>query len=175
MKDVIEALLFAKNKGVKLHELKKQTGKNEEEVLEAINKLQADYDSRESGIIIYEDEGYWRMGVKTDLLPKVKKLMPKEFPKSLMETLSVIAWKQPVTQAFVVKIRGNKAYKHIKKLVRKGFVQAKDHKRTLMLNTTKKFSNYFGEEEEKIKEVLEQRIQKDIKTKNISETKREVE
>jgi len=159
---------------VTLEELQKLVQKTPEETLKTIKRLQKEYGSRASGITIYEDEGKWKMGVKTKLLPSVKTAMPKEFPKSLMETLSVIAWKQPITQAFVINIRGNKAYKHIKYLTTKEFVDAKKHKRTLMLRTTQKFADYFGEEEKTIKKMMEQDIQKDIKSQSLSERITEV-
>jgi len=152
-----------------MEELERATKKNREEILETIDQLQKEYDSRETGIQIYEDQGVWKMEVKTALLPSVKNAMPKEFPKSLIETLAVITWKQPIKQSLVVEIRGNKAYKHINLLIRKDFVEAKKLGRTLLLKTTQKFSDYFGEEERTVKEMMEQYTKTYKKTKRFRE------
>ena len=66
-----------------------------------------------------------------------------EMTKSVMETLAVIAWKQPIIQADVIKIRTNKAYEHIKELVGMGFVTSEKFGRTKKLKLTQKFLDYF--------------------------------
>ena len=72
-----------------------------------------------------------------------------------METLSVIAWKNPALQSDIIKIRTNKAYKHIGELEEAGFIESIKHGRTKLLKLTKKFYDYFDLEGDKdIKEAL---------------------
>ena len=62
-----------------------------------------------------------------------------------MKTLAFIAYKQPLMQSNLVKVRSNKAYDHLKILEEKGFVSKEPKGRSYMLRTTKKFVEYFGE------------------------------
>jgi len=66
-----------------------------------------------------------------------------EFTKAEQETLAVIAYKQPVKQSVIIKIRGNKAYDHIKKFRDIGLVQAKKVGHTNELSLSDEFFEYF--------------------------------
>ena len=63
--------------------------------------------------------------------------------KPTQETLAVIAYKQPIMQCDVIKIRGNKAYDHVKTLVEQGFITNERSGRTRILKLTEKFYDYF--------------------------------
>ncbi len=91
-------------------------------------------------------DGRYRMQVRSDYLPKVKHLaVSTDLPKSVLRTLAIIAFKQPIRQSIVVKMRGNKAYDHIERLSDEGFIRKAKEGNTYMLETTKKFIDYFGE------------------------------
>ncbi|MBU0461935.1 MAG: SMC-Scp complex subunit ScpB, partial [Nanoarchaeota archaeon] len=82
--------------------------------------------------------------VKEGFLSIVQKINPHtELSKAVMETLAVIAWKQPITQAKVVDIRTNKAYDHVEELVELGFITKERYGRSYMLRITQKFLDYF--------------------------------
>jgi hypothetical protein len=66
--------------------------------------------------------------------------------------LSIIAYKQPITQAVVVKIRGNKAYEHVKHLLQVGLIKGKKRGHTLELNLDERFYDYFNIEKRKQEE-----------------------
>jgi len=63
-----------------------------------------------------------------------------------MKTLALIAYKQPIIQATVVKYRNNKAYDHLKLLLDEGFIKKEPRGRTFTLTTTTKFIEYFGKD-----------------------------
>jgi len=67
-----------------------------------------------------------------------------EFTKAEQETLAVIAYKQPIKQSVVIKIRGNKSYDHIKKFRELGLVIAKKDGHTNILNLSEEFYEYFN-------------------------------
>ena len=67
-----------------------------------------------------------------------------EFTKAEQETLAIIAYKQPIKQSVVVKIRGNKSYDHIKKFRELGLVVAKRVGRTNELSLSEEFYEYFN-------------------------------
>ena len=66
-----------------------------------------------------------------------------EFTKAEQETLAIIAYKHPVKQSVIIKIRGNKAYDHIKKFIQLGLIKAKKLGHTLELTLSENFYNYF--------------------------------
>ncbi len=67
-----------------------------------------------------------------------------EFTKAEQETLAVIAYKQPVKQSVVIKIRGNKSYDHIKKFRELGLVNTQREGHTLILSLSEEFYEYFN-------------------------------
>jgi segregation and condensation protein B len=67
-----------------------------------------------------------------------------EFTRAEQETLAIIAYKQPINQSVVVKIRGNKGYDHVKKLIDVGLVKTRKVGHTLELRLDDAFYNYFS-------------------------------
>jgi len=67
-----------------------------------------------------------------------------EFSKAEQETLAIIAFKQPIKQSIVIKIRGNKAYDHIKKFVGLNLIKKKKIGHTYDLNLSNDFYDYFN-------------------------------
>jgi len=61
-----------------------------------------------------------------------------------MKTLSFIAYRQPITQSYVAKVRGNLAYSHVKQLREIGLVSEERLGRTKVLRTTPNFADYFN-------------------------------
>jgi segregation and condensation protein B len=75
-----------------------------------------------------------------------------EFTKAEQETLAVIAYKQPIKQSVLIKIRGNKAYEHIKKFIEIGLVQAKKFGHTQDLSLSEDFFDYFNIQQKELVE-----------------------
>src|SRR3989344_1909265 len=69
--------------------------------------------------------------------------LKEEEEKPLMETLAVIAWRYPVVQSEVVKLRSPAAYEHMKQLEEQGFIAKEKYSRTFKVKLTKKFFEYF--------------------------------
>ncbi|MBW2964095.1 SMC-Scp complex subunit ScpB [Candidatus Woesearchaeota archaeon] len=157
VKKEVEAILFSAGRVVKLKELQALLGlKNPGLITEAIKELMQEYVERESPtMIVEEDEGY-KLAVKERFLPIVQKINPHtELSKSMLETLAVITWKQPILQADVIKIRTNKAYDHIAELERLGFIAKEKFGRSFKIKVTQKFLDYFDlPNTEAIKEVF---------------------
>ena len=78
-----------------------------------------------------------------------------EFTKAEQETLAIIAYKQPIKQSVIIKIRGNKSYDHIKKFRQLGLVIAKRIGHTLDLSLSEEFYEYFNVHNKEPKEKLE--------------------
>jgi len=67
-----------------------------------------------------------------------------EFSKGEQETLAIIAYKQPIKQSVLIKIRGNKAYEHIRKYFEMGLINKKKSGHTSELTLSDSFYEYFS-------------------------------
>ena len=123
----IEAALFLSARYLSIKELVLLTDINPLMLKELIEKLIQRYNNEESSIEIITKETMWKMDVRQEYIHMVNKLATgsSEFTKAEQETLAVIAYKQPVKQSVIIKIRGNKAYDHIKNFISIGLVHAK--------------------------------------------------
>ena len=130
-------------------------------VKERLEQLKKEYGDRQSPMIVLEENGEWKMSTRERYLTSVRKITPHmEFPKTLMETLAVIAWKQPILQADVIRIRTNKAYDHIIELEKLGFVVKEKFSRTYKLKLTQKFFDYFDLRDDKDIEKMFTRVKR---------------
>lgn len=157
-KKLLEAALFISQRPLTLEELGKIVGISSlGHVKNLIEELQKEYNDR--GIeIIASKEGY-SMQVRQEFLPRVAKLTPySDLSEGCKRCLALVVYKEPVKQSDIIKIQGNKAYSYIKILERKGLVKTEKVGKTKVLKLTKEFERYFGEEKEKIKEMLGQKI-----------------
>jgi len=145
-KKMIQAALFMSPKALSASDLcgvigsssPKQTERIAEELMQEFNSLDLAFE------IVKFENGY-QMRVKSDFEETVSQFAAEsQFRKSVMKTLALIAYKQPIEQAQVVKFRNNKAYDHIARLMEEGFITKQPKGRTYMLHTTKKFLDYFG-------------------------------
>jgi len=144
-KQIVEAGLFLSTEPVPLGRLAELAGVERERVQEIVERLREEYSARGSAIqILRVDEERYVMQVKPEVAALAGELAKPEVSRELLKTLAIIALRQPVTQAEVVKMRGSSAYAHVKELVSLGFVESVRAGRTRMLTTTKKFADYFG-------------------------------
>jgi len=82
--------------------------------------------------------------VKDQYVPLVSTLVDStDLEKPLMETLAVIAWRYPIIQSEIIKLRGSGAYEHMRLLEEQGFVAKEKSGRTFKVKLTKKFFEYF--------------------------------
>ena len=154
-KKLIEAALFMSPRPLSVREISKITGISSEDMIEEkIVKLQKEYEER--GIEITKSEEGWAMEVRKEILPKVAHLTPySDLREGHRRTLALVAYREPIKQSDVVRIQGNKAYAYIKLLVKKGLIKSEKEGRTRILTLTKEFERYFGEEKQRIKDMLE--------------------
>jgi segregation and condensation protein B len=145
LKNQIEALLFASGRKMTIEELKLHlTVSSSAAIKEAAAELQKEYTDRESPVMVVQEADSWKLTTREKYLSIVRKINPNtELTKTMMETLAVIAWKQPITQSEVIAIRTNKAYEHIGELEKMGFLVKEKYGRTFMLKLTQKFFDYF--------------------------------
>ncbi len=145
----LEAALFLSARFLSLPELVMFTDINPLRIEELLEKLIEDYNDRNSAIKIISRDKLWKMDIKKEYVSMINKLATgkAEFTKAEQETLAIIAYKQSAErsakQSVIIKIRGNKAYDHIKHFIEIGLVQAKKLGHTLDLKLTNEFFEYF--------------------------------
>lgn len=145
----LEAVLFVSGKFLNLSELVSLTNLNPISIRELIEKLREVYDRKDSAIEIVEKSGMWKMDIRREFSFLVNKLATgsSEFSKAEQETLAIIAYKKPIKQSVIIKIRGNKAYEHIKKFSDLGLIKKKKLGHTHELNLGDSFYDYFNVKE----------------------------
>jgi segregation and condensation protein B len=151
----VEAILFAIGKYLDDDTIAQLCDIDKRNVKKALEELKNDYDARDTALMIIQEGSNWKINVREKYLSLVRKIVADtELSKSIMETLAVIAWKSPVYQNEVVKIRGNKCYDHIEELVDAGFITKDKKGRSYILKTTEKFYNYFDIDQKNLQDIM---------------------
>lgn len=142
----IEAALFISGKYLTIPELVALTDINPLMLKELLSKLIEKYRERESSLEILEKSGSFKMDVVAEHVNMINKLATgnSEFTSAEQETLAIIAYKQPIKQSIIIKIRGNKAYDHIKKFSQLGLIKSKRLGHTKELSLSQDFYDYFN-------------------------------
>ena len=145
MRHKVEAVLFAVGKEISVEKIASLTGAETSEVESQLKQLQEEYASRDHSLQLFlRDDGMWKLTVRDEFVPLVSSIVEStEIDGALMQTLAVIAWKYPVVQSEIVKLRGSSAYEHMRELVEQGFIVKERFGRTYRVRLTKKFFQYF--------------------------------
>jgi len=149
---VVEALIFVADEPITAKLLSEVLDEDRESVEAAVHELQTEYASRESGLQIREIAGGWQIATRTELHEDVRKFLKTRPSAKLslasLETLAVIAYKQPVTVPEILEIRGVQSASAIKTLLEKRLIVTKGHKETvgrpMQYGTSKEFLIQFG-------------------------------
>jgi len=158
---ILEAIFFVSGRFLTMSELVALSDLNPVIIPGLIEKIQEKYSSEDSALEIVEKggtfhssfegvererNGMWKMDVKPDYTYLINKLATgsAEFSKAEQETLAIIAFKQPIKQSVIIKIRGNKAYDHIKKFKDLDLIKKKKQGHTHELSLSDDFYDYFN-------------------------------
>ena len=148
----IEALLFAMGSSVELSALAKAIGHDQETTRKILRNMMLNYQEEGRGIKIIELENSFQMCTKEEYYEYLVNmaLQPKKAVLSdvMLETLSIIAYKQPVTKIEIEKIRGVKCDHAVSKLIEYNLVQEVGRLdapgKPILLGTTEEFLRNFG-------------------------------
>ena len=152
IKSVLEALLFINERPIEVNELVKVLEISRKETEETIEELSLEYKERRSGICIVKVAGGYQMCSAPDNEIWVKKMYQERTKQKLsiasLETLAVIAYKQPVTRVEIEAVRGVNADGVVRKLSDLGLIKIAGRKdvigKPFLYITTRKFLEYFG-------------------------------
>lgn len=159
-RSVVEGALYASDRPLSIQEIMELLGTSSETyVRKLLEGLKADYEQRKGPLTLQAERGVYSIGLKEELLPKLERVVPKtKLSRGALKTLALIAYKQPIHQSRLAKLRRGRVYEQVKELLALGFVESKPLGRTRMLRTSKKFARYFGFEDDvdKIRERIEE-------------------
>jgi segregation and condensation protein B len=144
---LLEAALYVTGRPLDLKTLGGVVGfRSEEKVRDLARVLKEKYGADGSALEVLElSDGRFVMQLKPRYVSKVKRLATRQLlTLGPMKTLSFIAYRQPITQSYVAKVRGNLAYSHVKQLRDLGLISEERMGRTKMLRTTPNFADYFN-------------------------------
>ncbi len=163
-KNKVETILFTTGKFLDIEEISKMCGiESQGYVKELLWQLKKDYENKDSALEIIEQGSKWKLGIRKDYLYLTETLLTdSELDKPTQETLAVIAYKNPALQSEIIRIRGNKAYDHVKLLQELDFVTSDINGRTRTLKLTQKFFDYFDVVQDQLKIKIDQVVDNKI-------------
>ena len=149
---VIEAVLFTMGNSVEVRQLAAAIGQDEETARSAVKRLMKQYEAGRKGMQIIELENSYQMCTRPEYYENLIRVAatPKKqvLTDVVLETLSIIAYKQPVTKMEIEKIRGVKSDHAVNKLVEYGLVEETGRLdapgRPLLFGTTEEFLRRFS-------------------------------
>lgn len=176
---VVEAVLFTMGQSVEVRQLAAALGEDRETAKQAVTRLQERYQKEKRGMQIIELEDAYQMCTRAEYYPNLIRVAsaPKKqvLTEVVLETLSIIAYKQPITKMEIEKIRGVKSDHAVNKLVEYNLVYEVGRLdapgKPALFATTEEFLRRFGvgstedlpdlnpEQEEEIKIEVEEELQ----------------
>lgn len=149
---IVEALIFTADEPITSKTLAEVLDEDRETVQAAIEELQKQYEERAGGLQIREIAGGWQISTRAEYHEEIRKFLKSRPSAKLslaaLETLAVVAYKQPVTVPEILEIRGTQSTSAIKTLLDKKLIVAKGRKETvgkpMLYGTSKDFLIQFG-------------------------------
>ncbi|NLX85543.1 MAG: SMC-Scp complex subunit ScpB [Clostridiales bacterium] len=167
IKSIIEAGLFAAGDPVSLKDLCSVLDMDQKDVLPLLKEMKDWYNYERRGIQLIEAEGHYQFSTRPEYYEYIQKLHTPQRRQGLsqaaLETLAIIAYKQPITRAEVEAIRGVQSDTAISTLIEKRLIQEVDRLdtvgRPILYGTTIDFLKYFGLSSVKeLPDILEKQI-----------------
>ena len=151
-KAILEAVLFTMGESVEIERLAAVIEEDKKTTRELLWELKEDYESKDGGVTLMELEDSYQMCTKAEMYEYLVKIAktPRKYvlTDTILETLSIIAYKQPVTRAEIEKIRGVSCDHAVNRLVEFGLIAEVGRMdapgRPLLFGTTEEFLRSFG-------------------------------
>ena len=148
---IVEAILFVTGDAVEKRDLCRALEVTEAELEETLDALESGYDFDRRGLRLLRFGAHVQLATRPDYAPYVEKLLQpvqkQSLSQAVMETLAVIAYRQPVTKAEIEQIRGVKCDYSVQSLVAKGLIEEVGRKealgRPILYGTTDAFLRHF--------------------------------
>lgn len=148
---IVEAILFVTGNAVEKKEICRAMEITEGELEETLDAIESGYDFDRRGLRLLRFGAHVQLATRPDYGPYVEKLLQpvqkQSLSQAIMETLAVIAYRQPVTKAEIELVRGVKCDYSVQSLVAKGLIEEVGRKealgRPILYGTTDAFLRHF--------------------------------
>lgn len=152
LKGRIEAILFVAWEAVTVKELARALQTEEKAVKAELNAIRDEYDYDQRGFLLKRFGDKVQLATRPlyaqDVLRLLQPVQQQSLSQAAMETLAVVAYKQPVTRAEVEQVRGVKCDYSLQSLINKGLIKETGRKdtigRPILFGTTDEFLSHFG-------------------------------
>ncbi len=151
-KQVIEALLFASSRSLPVADIRRIVKLSPKEIETIIDEIRADFEQQGRSFEVIEIAGGYEIATRKEFAPWIFKIelqkKAKQVTQSALETLAILAYKQPITRAEIEDIRGVDVSGVVNTLVERGLIKIVGKKevpgRPFLYGTTEKFLEHFG-------------------------------
>ena len=149
---VLEAVLFTMGEAIEVERLAEVIEEDKDKTKELLLKMQKEYEEEGRGIALIELEDSFQMCTKADMYEYLIKIAktPRKYTitDTMLETLSIIAYKQPITRAEIEKVRGVSCDHAVNRLLEFGLITELGRKdapgKPILFGTTEEFLRSFG-------------------------------
>jgi segregation and condensation protein B len=151
LKNIIESLLFVAEEPLTLDRIKEVLNLADRKMIrETLNELMGDYEARTGAFVLREVAGGYRFSSRPEYVPWIKKLIqpkPSRLSKPALETLAIIAYKQPIIRSDIEHLRGVDCGGVLRMLLERKLIRVLGRKeipgRPIIYATTKMFLEVF--------------------------------
>jgi segregation and condensation protein B len=174
----VEAVLFAVGKDITTERVASLCSMDIKEVEAIMGKLIKLYSENNNSLKIIKKDNGWKLTVEDQFIPLVSNIVSStELERPLMDTLAVVAWRYPIVQSEIIKLRGSGAYEHMKLLEEQGFIAKERFGRTFKVKLTQKFFEYFDLPSEEARQAFLKNVPEEIlkEAENVDKEADEVE
>lgn len=149
---IIEAILFVSGEPVSIPDVAVALGIGEMEAVHAVETLQKEYETSSRGIALKRYGNHLKLETRAEYAPYVERMLQpvqrQTLSQAALETLAVIAYRQPATRGDVEQVRGVKCDYSVQSLLSKGLIMEVGRKealgRPILYSTTDRFLEHFG-------------------------------
>jgi len=151
LKNIVESLLFVAEEPLSIEQIKQVLSLPDTKIIrQALNELMADYEGRRGAFSLHEVAGGYQFRSRPDYVPWIRRLLqpkPSRLSKAALETLAIIAYKQPMIRSDVEHLRGVDCGGVLRMLLERKLIRVLGRKeipgRPLIYATTKQFLQVF--------------------------------
>lgn len=152
IKGIIEAVLFALGEGIEIKELANIVDLDTKELKSIIDEMTDELERENRGLILVEYNNKIQLATKPEYANYIKRILKPDSKQNLsqaaIETLAIIAYKQPITKVEIDEIRGVRSDRAISTLLERGLIRESGRLETIgrpiLYCTTDEFLKYFG-------------------------------
>jgi segregation and condensation protein B len=148
---VVEALLFLTEKPLSVEEVRRSTGLEPARIAKALDELSGHYREGVAGVVLHQVAGAWQLRTSPDATEFARRFLrvkPQRLTRAALETLAIVAYRQPVTRPEIEDIRGVDSGAVVKALLERRLLKILGKKeepgRPILYGTTREFLEFFA-------------------------------